>query len=285
MLDTVDHAIDHIRAARNTIIDPNDNFRNVIDCIALLEDADTQLFELQWERERFGVGGPLLRRLENWCDRIEDKVSVYGLEKLTGEISRHGRSVIPGYAPNRETLETIQMKRGVLSAWITELCKDPAYYSELMENTAGHANADTATLLFSAGKIYDAANLISKLFSEAQNSIIVIDGYLGDRGRNLLTSKARTVVVKVLTKPSKDKREIQLFSDFNTQYKNLSLRESNQFHDRFIIIDNKDFYICGASLKDLGNKTFAFLKIEDSACIAAITNEFNSAWQSATVVL
>lgn len=44
------------------------------------------------------------------------------------------------------------------------------------------------------------------------------------------------------------------------QYKN---KINNKIHDRFIIIDNKELYHCGASFKDLGKKCFAICKIEN----------------------
>lgn len=51
----------------------------------------------------------------------------------------------------------------------------------------------------------------------------------------------------------------------------LKVSKTNKFHDRFIIIDNKNLYHCGASLKDLGKKCFAISKIEDSDFINRIT--------------
>ena len=33
-------------------------------------------------------------------------------------------------------------------------------------------------------------------------------------------------------------------------------------HDRFLIIDDKELYLIGASLKDLGHKCFAFTKLD-----------------------
>ena len=47
------------------------------------------------------------------------------------------------------------------------------------------------------------------------------------------------------------------------QYKNINLKISNEFHDRFIIIDKKILYHCGASFKDLGKNCFAISKIID----------------------
>ena len=46
-----------------------------------------------------------------------------------------------------------------------------------------------------------------------------------------------------------------------SKYKHIA--KTNKFHDRFIILDNKELYHCGASLKDLGKKCFAISKIED----------------------
>jgi hypothetical protein len=47
---------------------------------------------------------------------------------------------------------------------------------------------------------------------------------------------------------------------FNSQYEKIEVKYFNKAHDRFIIIDGKDVYHFGASLKDLGKKWFAFSK-------------------------
>ncbi len=49
----------------------------------------------------------------------------------------------------------------------------------------------------------------------------------------------------------------------------------NGFHDRFIIIDNKELYHCGASLKDLGKKCFGINKIEGIEFIENINKIIN----------
>ena len=41
-----------------------------------------------------------------------------------------------------------------------------------------------------------------------------------------------------------------------------SSRYNESFHDRFLIFDDKDVYLIGASLKDLGRKCFAFMKLD-----------------------
>jgi hypothetical protein len=49
---------------------------------------------------------------------------------------------------------------------------------------------------------------------------------------------------------------------FNQQYSKLEVKKLNHNHDRFLIIDQKEMYHIGASLKDLGNKMFGFSKMD-----------------------
>ena len=56
-------------------------------------------------------------------------------------------------------------------------------------------------------------------------------------------------------------REVARVEKYNKQYSNIELKNLTKFHDRFLIIDNNELYHIGASLKDLGNKTFAFSKL------------------------
>ena len=58
---------------------------------------------------------------------------------------------------------------------------------------------------------------------------------------------------------------------FNKQYPILKVATTNKFHDRFIVIDNKELYHIGASLKDLGKKCFAISKIEDMEYVEKIS--------------
>ena len=46
------------------------------------------------------------------------------------------------------------------------------------------------------------------------------------------------------------------------KYPKLAVRYNETFHDRFLIIDDKELYLIGASLKDLGKKCFAFTKLD-----------------------
>ena len=82
----------------------------------------------------------------------------------------------------------------------------------------------------------------------------------------MLTKKNKGVKVVIITseKSNMSKLDIQ---KFNKQYPVLEVAKTKKFHDRFIVIDNKELYHIGASLKDLGKKCFAISKIEDAEYI------------------
>ena len=112
--------------------------------------------------------------------------------------------------------------------------------------------------IFYEGQIYDAYSLLIDILSKAKKEIIIIDNYAGKKLFDII--KNINVKVKIYTENidniSKEKYE--------KQYNNLEIINTNIFHDRFIIIDNKVLYHSGASFKDLGKKCFAITKMEDS---------------------
>ena len=55
-------------------------------------------------------------------------------------------------------------------------------------------------------------------------------------------------------------------------YPTLKIAKTEKFHDRFIIIDNKELYHCGASIKDLGKKCFGINRVENEEFIELIKN-------------
>ena len=64
---------------------------------------------------------------------------------------------------------------------------------------------------------------------------------------------------------------------FNAQYPRLSIRYNETFHDRFLIIDDKELYLIGASLKDLGAKCFGFMKMAAAEIRRIKKSAFNPA--------
>jgi len=118
--------------------------------------------------------------------------------------------------------------------------------------------------IFFNGQIFDAHKFVSSLIRKAEKSIILIDNYIDESVLDLFTKKKKEVVVTILT--TIKNKALKLDEDkFNMQYTNITIKEFNKAHDRFLIIDDKDVYHIGASLKDLGKKWFAFSKMDIAA--------------------
>lgn len=78
----------------------------------------------------------------------------------------------------------------------------------------------------------------------------------------MLSKKKKGVGVVILTSNNSNIMKLDI-QKFNKEYPILKIAKTDKFHDRFIIIDNKELYHCGASLKDLGKKCFGINRIED----------------------
>ena len=116
--------------------------------------------------------------------------------------------------------------------------------------------------IFFEGQIYDSYSLIIDIIKRAKAKIVIIDNYIDDSILKMLSKKNENVEVVILTSQNCNLNKLDI-KKFNDQYPILKISYTNKFHDRFIIIDNKELYHIGASLKDLGKKCFAISKIED----------------------
>ena len=125
--------------------------------------------------------------------------------------------------------------------------------------------------IFFDGQIFDAYSLIIDIIKRAKQKILIIDNYIDDNILKMLSKKNKNVEVVILTTQNSNIRKLDI-QKFNKQYPVLKLAYTNKFHDRFIVIDSKELYHIGASLKDLGKKCFAISKIEDNEYIEKIVN-------------
>ena len=85
----------------------------------------------------------------------------------------------------------------------------------------------------------------------------------------MLSKKKKGVEVVILTSNNSNILKLDI-QKFNKEYPTLKIAKTDKFHDRFIVIDNKELYHVGASIKDLGKKCFAISKIEDIEYIESI---------------
>lgn len=127
--------------------------------------------------------------------------------------------------------------------------------------------------VFFDGQTYDAYNFVNKLIKQAKKSIVVIDNYVDESVITQLAEKQKNVQVTIFTKTISKKLQLDI-DKANTQYPTFKAITFTKAHDRFMIIDQKEVYHIGASLKDLGKKWFAFSKLEaDSVSIVESIKE------------
>ena len=103
--------------------------------------------------------------------------------------------------------------------------------------------------VFYDGQLWDARALVLKLVAGAKRSLILIDNWATPEVLDLFAKKRKGV-------------RLTIFTSEHFKKPKLAVRYNESFHDRFLIIDDKELYLIGASLKDLGAKCFAFTKLD-----------------------
>ncbi len=147
-------------------------------------------------------------------------------------------------------------------------------FEEVFDQLQNKKENEFTQKIFFDGQIWDSYSLIIDIIKRAKSKILIIDNYINDSILKMLSKKNKDVEVIILTSQNCDLSMLDI-NKFNKQYPILKIARSNKFHDRFIVIDNKELYHCGASLKDLGKKCFAINKMNDIKFIEEIENIVN----------
>ncbi len=102
--------------------------------------------------------------------------------------------------------------------------------------------------IFYKGQIYDAYSLVIDLIKKAKTKLVIIDNYIDNTVLNMLTKKNKDVEVHLLTSQNCNLMKLDI-QKFNLQYPTLKISHTNQFHDRFLIMDDKEIYHLRSFLK------------------------------------
>ena len=154
------------------------------------------------------------------------------------------------------------------------LTKTEADVAELKDKVDFFVQTQTPPLqgVFCNGQLWDARALMLSLISRAKRSLILIDNWANTEVLDLFTKTRKGVRLTIFTSEHYDKKHVPHrkispadVATFNAQYPKLAVRYNENFHDRFLIVDDKELYLIGASLKDLGSKCFAFTKLAPTA--------------------
>lgn len=115
--------------------------------------------------------------------------------------------------------------------------------------------------IFFDGQVFDAYVFVADLIKNAKTDIILIDNYVDESVMILLSKRLKNTSATIYTKSISTALQLDL-EKHNSQYPPIAIKELTASHDRFLIIDQKELYHIGASLKDLGKSWFAFSKMD-----------------------
>lgn len=118
--------------------------------------------------------------------------------------------------------------------------------------------------VFFEGRHYDAYSFAKKLVRKAAKKIVLVDGYSDEVTLDILSQKKCGVEVLVATSRKMIDKHLTAVAveKFNKQNPTLTVKAVGTFHDRFLILDDKELYHFGASLKDLGRQYCAVSKMD-----------------------
>ena len=115
--------------------------------------------------------------------------------------------------------------------------------------------------IFFDGEVFNAYHFVADLVRKAKSNIILIDNYIDDSVLTLFSKRNPDVTVEIYTKTISKQLALDV-EKYNSQFEPIAIFPFSKAHDRFLILDGKELYHIGASLKDLGKKWFAFSKMD-----------------------
>ena len=244
------------------------------------EDFCFQLTKKEIENLRFQFGTSSLEK-ENYGGRryLPYAYTEQGISMLAGVLKNDiaiqvSISIIRAFIEMRKFIANNSNMLNRLTTVEYKLLEHDKKFDEVFNELQKNQGNEFTQKIFFDGQIYDAYSLIIEIIKSAKSKILIIDNYIDDSILEMLTKKKEDVKVVILTsnRTNISKLDIQ---KFNKEYPTLEVAKTDKFHDRFIVIDDKELYHVGASLKDLGKKCFAISKIEDTDYIERIGRDIN----------
>jgi len=184
--------------------------------------------------------------------RMEDETVWLNLNQMSQLFGRD-KSVISRHIRN-VYMEGELLRESTVANFATVQDKMADEYPETLPPKEG---------IFYDGQIFDAYAFASELIRSAKRKIVLVDNYIDESVLLMLAKRNEHVTAEIVTGQISETLTLDI-ERHNRQYPPIIIRESDRYHDRFLIIDDTVYHI-GASLKDLGKKLFAFNKMEIGA--------------------
>ena len=158
-----------------------------------------------------------------------------------------------------KVLKEYLLKGYSINRRLSELEKTVALHSEKIDFFV-RTSLPPVEGIFYDGQIFDAYKFATDLIRTAKKSLVLIDNYVDESVLLMLSKRNPGVSATVYTQRITPQLQLDL-DKHNDQYPPINMRTYRNGHDRFLIIDDREVYHIGASLKDLGKKMFAFSRL------------------------
>ena len=158
-----------------------------------------------------------------------------------------------------KVLKEYLLKGYSINRRLSELEKTVALHSEKIDFFV-RTSLPPVEGIFYDGQIFDAYKFATDLIRSARKSLVLIDNYVDESVLLMLSKRNPGVSATVYTQRITPQLQLDL-DKHNDQYPPINMRTYRNGHDRFLIIDDREVYHIGASLKDLGKKMFAFSRL------------------------
>jgi len=147
---------------------------------------------------------------------------------------------------------------------IKHIAESDQKFNQIFHALESHGSGPPHQGIFYNGQIFDAYTFAASLIKQAKASLILVDNYVDESVLLMFSKRRPTVSATIYTKKISRQLELDL-QKHNAQYPPIEIKTIARCHDRFLILDGRDLYHIGASLKDLGKQCFAFSKMDSLA--------------------
>ena len=288
----------------NVVTYETENIKNLIYCIrgkqVMLDSDVARLFEYETKDINRNVRNNIDRFPEYYCFQLTEeeyeslRCKFFTLKGrgqhrkyLPYVFTEHGITMIAGILKSKVAINVsikivdtfVEMRKFIVNnGQVFQRLTNVEYkmlehdkkFDEVFNELQKNKETEFKQQIFFNGQIWDSYSLIIDIIKMAKEKILIIDNYIDDSILKMLSKKNKDVEVVILTSQNSNLTKLDI-DKFNKQYPILKIAKTDKFHDRFIVIDSKELYHVGASLKDAGKKCFAISKIEDMEYIEKIS--------------
>lgn len=211
---------------------------------------------------------------------VEQSKALIRIFKKMKDYIAENQSLIGDKALQVLSLQTMQNTNDIAELKTT-IDEDIVKKSDLPEiiRSFGFSGAKCEYLILN-GETVEAAIAYRTIYSQAKESIYIIDNYIDIKTLHLLNNVDSNISITIFSDNIGNKLRLTDRNLFMTEYPSVNIDfkiTGGIVHDRYIILDyektTEQIYHCGASSKDAGNRVTTISKLTDtSMCYPLINN-------------